>query len=252
MGKSPLFSEFFVLFMTFHILSRAAAQPLIGLSGESGVFKQQSASAADSMGLREQKKAAIRQDILRAGRQVFAEKGFEAASVSDIIRKTDLSRATFYLHFQNKEQIFAELTNKLFRRMFVDLGRARQTGEKAGQDFRDVLTELSYSVFATFEKQEELIRIFMRSGGHVDPKFDAQLQKYLDMVIHAIQDLVQQYNDKGVIETPDSKLMAWVIYGSLRELWHQLRERANAPEVDVRSKLRQLVILIMNGALKAR
>jgi hypothetical protein len=29
MGKSPLFSEFFVLFMTFHILSRAAAQPHI-------------------------------------------------------------------------------------------------------------------------------------------------------------------------------------------------------------------------------
>jgi AcrR family transcriptional regulator len=69
---------------------------------------------------REQNKAENRAALLKAARTVFAEMGFGAAAVRDIVRRTDLASGTFYNYFKDKEEIFsaviAELTVELLRR----------------------------------------------------------------------------------------------------------------------------------------
>jgi len=74
--------------------------------------------SADSR--RERKKQENRAQLLAAARAVFAEMGFGAASVRDIVRRTDLATGTFYNYFEDKDAIFAavvgELTDELVRR----------------------------------------------------------------------------------------------------------------------------------------
>jgi AcrR family transcriptional regulator len=69
---------------------------------------------------RERKKQENRAQLLAAARAVFAEMGFGAASVRDIVRRTDLATGTFYNYFEDKDAIFAavvgELTDELVRR----------------------------------------------------------------------------------------------------------------------------------------
>lgn len=57
-------------------------------------------------GKRERAKAANRQAILDAARIVFARIGFEATTVRDIVRETDLAAGTFYNYFKSKEDVF--------------------------------------------------------------------------------------------------------------------------------------------------
>ncbi len=57
-------------------------------------------------GRREQTKLLNRQTILDAGRKVFAEMGYGAATVRDIIRATPLASGTFYNYFKSKEEIY--------------------------------------------------------------------------------------------------------------------------------------------------
>jgi AcrR family transcriptional regulator len=64
-----------------------------------------STSDASEVGRRAQTKARNREAILAAARRVFAEQGYEAASVRDIIRRTDLASGTFYNYFRSKEEI---------------------------------------------------------------------------------------------------------------------------------------------------
>ena len=77
--------------------------------------------------VREHKKASNRAALLAAARAVFAEMGFGAASVRDIVRRTDLATGTFYNYFEDKDAIFAavvgELIDELVRRH--RLGRTR-------------------------------------------------------------------------------------------------------------------------------
>jgi AcrR family transcriptional regulator len=62
-----------------------------------------------SLGKRDQTKQANRAAILEAGRDVFAELGYEATTVRDIIRRTELASGTFYNYFKSKDEVFHAL-----------------------------------------------------------------------------------------------------------------------------------------------
>src|SRR6185503_7288121 len=46
-----------------------------------------------------------RQFILDAARRVFAERGYDAATIRDIIRATPLAAGTFYNYFTSKDDV---------------------------------------------------------------------------------------------------------------------------------------------------
>jgi Transcriptional regulator len=70
----------------------------------------------DAGGKRERTKAANRVAILDAARRVFAELGFEATTVRDIIRGTELASGTFYNYFKSKEEVFDALSRESVRK----------------------------------------------------------------------------------------------------------------------------------------
>ncbi|MBX9942730.1 MAG: TetR/AcrR family transcriptional regulator [Reyranella sp.] len=84
---------------------------------------------SERAGRREQNKAENRIALLKAARAVFAEMGYGAASVRDIVRRTDLASGTFYNYFKDKDEIFeavvGELTGELLKRHRA--GRAKAT-----------------------------------------------------------------------------------------------------------------------------
>ena len=49
------------------------------------------------------------QRLLDAGLRVFAERGYHAARVDDIVRAPRTSHGTFYLYFANKEDLLRAL-----------------------------------------------------------------------------------------------------------------------------------------------
>lgn len=59
--------------------------------------------------LPQKNRSATVQRITTAARQVFYEKGFFIATVDEIARKGEISRATIYLHFKTKDEILFAL-----------------------------------------------------------------------------------------------------------------------------------------------
>jgi AcrR family transcriptional regulator len=59
------------------------------------------------MSRREATKEANREALLIAAREAFAELGYAATGVRDVVRRTDLASGTFYNYFESKDAIFA-------------------------------------------------------------------------------------------------------------------------------------------------
>jgi AcrR family transcriptional regulator len=78
------------------------------------------------LGKRERTKAANRLAILAAARRVFAQMGYDAATVRDIIRGTELASGTFYNYFRSKEEVFEALSDDGARRFKPILRAARE------------------------------------------------------------------------------------------------------------------------------
>ena len=59
------------------------------------------------MATQAERRTATRLAILEAARSLFANQGYEATSVSDILDAAALSRGAMYHHFKSKEDVFA-------------------------------------------------------------------------------------------------------------------------------------------------
>ena len=70
------------------------------------------------MGIEERKereKEQRRQQIIDAAEKVFAAKGFSGATVENIAEEAELSPATLYLYFKNKDAMYASLNLKMLK-----------------------------------------------------------------------------------------------------------------------------------------
>lgn len=117
-----------------------------------------------------------RGQILAGARQVFFDRGYDAASMGDIARAAGVSKGTLYVYFQNKEDLFAALVTsecaETAERMFViDLAEAdvERALTELGRSFvgailRPSSIALLRTVIAISGKFPELGRRFFEAG----------------------------------------------------------------------------------------
>ena len=76
-------------------------------------------------GKREETRTKNRETILDAARRVFAELGYGATTVRDIIRATPLASGTFYNYFKSKEEVYQAIRDATALRIRPALRAAR-------------------------------------------------------------------------------------------------------------------------------
>src|SRR5258708_34454952 len=62
-----------------------------------------------NIGRVERRRAKVRAQLLEAARQVFLERGYQDATISEIVQDADIAMGTFYLHFRDKEELLVSL-----------------------------------------------------------------------------------------------------------------------------------------------
>jgi AcrR family transcriptional regulator len=119
-----------------------------------------------AIGRRERTKAANRAAILEAALDVFGELGYDAASVRDVIRRTDLASGTFYNYFPDKEAIFravVEQTGDEARRRV----RTARVNARTAREF----VEDAYRAYFEFMVEDPATAAFLRRNAGTIPAF---------------------------------------------------------------------------------
>lgn len=63
---------------------------------------------------REQTRLAVRQRIMEEGRQLFAQKGYEAATMRDVAKATEYTPSALYYHFKDKAALMQAICSEDF------------------------------------------------------------------------------------------------------------------------------------------
>ena len=160
-----------------------------------------------------QRGARTRQRLVEAAATVFAEYGYSAARIADMVRMAGISHGNFYRHFPGKDEaLLAVLEEPL-----ADLRRASGRGpdHSATVDLAELI-EANTRYFTVYARQRHLFRV-MREAAAVNPEF-ARLwlsvrQGFVGRTAHWLQALV----DAGQLEAgADVGLLAETL-GSMME-----------------------------------
>src|SRR5690348_11043894 len=98
-------------------------------------------------GKRERNKAENREAILAAARTVFADLGYEAATIRDVIGATSLAAGTFYNYFPDKESVLRALLDEKMSEMQRRAKVARAGAASVGDVVRETL-RVSFAMLA--------------------------------------------------------------------------------------------------------
>ncbi|MFH8467867.1 TetR/AcrR family transcriptional regulator [Streptomyces sp. NPDC017991] len=94
----------------------------------------------DRTGLRERKKARTRRLIADSAASLFAERGYENVSVSDVAREAEVAEQTVYNYFPTKEQLVTDRDEQIQERL-CDLIRSRPPHTTPVAAVRDFVLE---------------------------------------------------------------------------------------------------------------
>ncbi|ORW33553.1 TetR family transcriptional regulator [Mycobacterium paraense] len=81
---------------------------------------------------RERRLEHTRSTLLDAAEEVFAEKGFMAASLDDIASAAGYTKGAIYKHFATKEDLFLAVSDRYWRRYFDNFAEVMSTATHIG------------------------------------------------------------------------------------------------------------------------
>ncbi|AEN88485.1 TetR/AcrR family transcriptional regulator [Priestia megaterium] len=136
-----------------------------------------------------------RKAIITAYLSLLEEKNMHAVSVSDITERADINRATFYAHYEDKQQLqeqsIKEILDDLEEAIEID-----ESGERSAEFSLTMLHEIFQRMFENIYIHREFYAVMLGEHG---PSIFAE----------KLQDIIRTYTQKGleVVHVKDINLI---------------------------------------------
>lgn len=145
--------------------------------------------------------------LLDAALTLFAEKGYEAASVREIIEATGVTRPVLYYYCSSKEDLFKRIVHWKHDEEYRKLGRIVKETEGAANRLRAIIQQ-SFSFCAADPRVPRVM--FQTHFGPVIPgisDFMAEVAKLRFLVVHEV---IQDGLDAGELQGGDAASLSLV------------------------------------------
>ncbi|HEY1663969.1 MAG TPA: TetR/AcrR family transcriptional regulator [Verrucomicrobiae bacterium] len=153
-----------------------------------------------------------RAQILRAALRLFANAGYAATSVQQIVSDAKVSKPALYYHFRDKSDLFAALVNEALDERYEIIQKAATSAK----DIRGQLVAVMAALFEYFHKNHDLTRLAFSSAfaapGEMPSGFDNldKCQRNFNVTHSIIQEAVEHGELDGQFGTEE---LAYGFYG---------------------------------------
>jgi len=146
------------------------------------------------VGLRERKKARLRQQIIDTSIKLFRKHGYEGTRVDDIVEMLEISQPTFFRYFPSKDAVLREVGERGFAcicdRLRSELSSKAGTGER--------LRRLYVTLAREVESDRQLWQAVVLSGA-MDPVRSAELRGHEEAAASLLREILTQGQKRGEV-----------------------------------------------------
>ncbi len=149
--------------------------------------------------------AATRARLLQAAEEVFAEHGWEQASIVKITERAAVAQGTFYRYWESKQAIFDDLVDDLNRRV----RRAMAEGAARGVN-RAEAERYGFEGFFRFTAEHPALYRVIRQAEFASPE---ALRRHYEKIAAGYVVALEGAMERGEVVAADPELIAYALMG---------------------------------------
>ncbi|HPG24324.1 MAG TPA: TetR/AcrR family transcriptional regulator [Myxococcota bacterium] len=153
----------------------------------------------------------MRDRILSAARELFAKQGFEATTVDEIARLADVAPATFFNHFQTKQNVLELMTGEVFEYLRSITARNFEREGDPLDKLRGFIASAAEAITSSRGIARDVLLEFVRMDGT-----PGRPHPYLERLTEPFVALVAEAQQRGQIRSDrDAAFLAQMMMGMM-------------------------------------
>jgi AcrR family transcriptional regulator len=181
--------------------------------------------------------------LIDAATDLFAEKGYAGSSIRDFSQRMDMSIATLYYYFENKEEL-------LFTILLQVGDELLEVIEKARDECDDPLEGLSRMILGHLrltERAKKGVKIYVEEQHNLSRKFWKIIYKQHRKIYDTYLDQLKRIEELGLLSVESLPVAAFGIFGITNWFYRWYREDGDLPLEDA---AKMLLDITFHGIVK--
>lgn len=171
----------------------------------------------------------VREKILAAAVQLFAEFGYHASSMRDIARVTGIQAASIYYHYANKQALLVEIMDTHMRNLNANLERIVQKQAPIRQRLREAIAN-HIRLHTTYKAEFFIIDTEIRA---LEGENRTSILALRDRYESLLQELLREGMQQGIFRQLDIKVASYALIAMCTEVatWFRPEGRLSVQQV---------------------
>ena len=171
----------------------------------------------------------VRENVLAAAVQLFAEYGYHAAPLRDIARITGIQAASIYYHYANKEALLVEIMESHMLRLNANLERIMREHGDPRQCLHEAVAN-HIRLHTTYKNEFFIIDTEIRALEGNNRAYILSLRDHYEKLV---QELLQDGMKQGIFRPGDVKVASYALIAMCTEVstWFRPNGRLSVQQV---------------------
>jgi len=182
-------------------------------------------------------------EIRRRAAEVFAERGFDRASIRDVAKATGLSLAGLYYYYKGKEEILFDIQHEAFTTLLESHAQALAGVRDPEQKLRRVVD----AHLAFFASHIAEMKVMSRESEQLAGEYAEQVGELRRRYVRLVRGIVEELAAKRGMKEIPAGVAAFLLFGMMNWMytWYDSKRDGSASDV-----ARAVQEIFLNGALK--
>ena len=171
-----------------------------------------------------------RERIVAAAVALFAEQGYDATSVNQVVQRAEVAKGAMYHHFAAKDDLLFEVYHELIARQLQSMKAIRAKGLGAADTLRALISDL----VATTAARAPEAKVFAREGHRLGDENQKRVRNARREYHDSVTELIRSAQARGEFSTVASpEMVTFTVFGVINELpvWYQPNGRKRPAEI---------------------
>jgi AcrR family transcriptional regulator len=181
----------------------------------------------------------VRRRILAAAVDLFADHGYDATSVSQVISRAGVAKGGFYHHFASKDELLIAVYGELINRQVDGMDRILAERRSPAETLRLLIADLVETTAASAREALVFSRELSQLGNHRIVQMRGRRQKYHNAMIKLVRE-AQERGQFSAVASPE--IITFTIFGVINEMPRWYRPAGRMRPEQIASEIADLVL----------